>query len=92
MRLLFVSCLLFLSIFGKGQQYVSEGFIDSLHNVEKGYIGKNFANFNLEDISGNFFSDSGFKEKITLVNFWFESCLPCVAEFIPLNQIFEKFS
>jgi peroxiredoxin len=86
-----VSYFLFLSFLGESQQHVSKNYVDSLANVQKDYIEKSFPNFNLKDIKGNYFSDSALKGKITLINFWFKNCYPCIAEFRSLNEIFEKF-
>jgi len=83
--------LLLLSTIVKSQHYVSWDFIDSSNKVEQGNIGKNFPAFNAKDINGNTFSNSTLAGKITLINFWFEGCHPCVAEFEALNEIFEKF-
>lgn len=91
MRILIFFSLLLLSISGSSQQYVSNDFIDSLHNVEKGHIGKSFPHFKTKGIDGKYFSDSLLIGKITLINFWFEGCHPCVAEFESLNKIFKEF-
>lgn len=91
MKTLIVIVFLFFSIVCKSQQYVSKNFMDSLHRAEQGNLGKHFPNFKEKDINGNTFSDSGLKGKVTLINFWFEGCHPCVAEFPSLNNIYEKF-
>lgn len=89
--LIFVCHLCCLSTLGFGQQYVSKNYVDSMNIVEKGHIKKEFPHFKIKDITGKYFSDSDLMGKITLINFWFESCHPCVAEFKSLNEIFEKF-
>ncbi len=91
MRILFFFSLFLLSVSVSGQHYVSDNFIDSLHTVEKGHIGKSFPHFKTIDINGKYFSDSLLIGKVTLINFWFEGCHPCVAEFASLNNIFKQF-
>jgi len=91
MRLLILFTFLLLSTACFSQQYVSSNFFDSLRNVEKGHVGKSFPVFTAKDINGKYLSDSSLLGKITLINFWFEGCHPCVAEFAALNEIFEKF-
>ena len=92
MRSLFISILLFCSLISKSQVLVSKGFEDSLHPKEQSYIGTLFKSFDEKDIIGKYFTNKDFKGKITLVNFWFEACHPCVAEFDVLNKIFDSLS
>src|SRR5665647_817950 len=91
MRTLIFFCFLLLSISCRSQQYVLKDFSDSLQNIDKGHIEKSFPNFKARDMNGKYFSDSLLIGKITLINFWFENCRPCIAEFKRLNEIFEKF-
>lgn len=91
MRKIFFGCFLLISMACKSQQYVLKDFSDSMRNVDKGHIGKSFPDFNVTDMDGKYFSDSLLNGKITLINFWFKSCRPCIAEFKRLNEIFEKF-
>jgi peroxiredoxin len=42
-------------------------------------------------LSGENIDDDYFKNKITLINFWFESCPGCVAEIPELNSIMDHF-
>jgi cytochrome oxidase Cu insertion factor (SCO1/SenC/PrrC family) len=92
MKSFFISTLLFCSLISESQVVVSKGFEDSLHMKEQGYIGRLFKSFNEKDITGKYFRNKDFKGKITLVNFWFEACHPCVAEFDVLNKIFDSLS
>ena len=91
MKSLLVTCFVFISIECKSQIYVSKSYRDSLNAIRKANIGKQFPDFKVTDIDGNNFSNSDLEGKITLINFWFEGCHPCVAEFAALNDIFEKF-
>ena len=51
--------------------------------VQKGFKGK--------DLDGNDVDDSLFaKNKVTVVNFWFSGCKPCVGELSKLNELNEK--
>jgi cytochrome c biogenesis protein CcmG/thiol:disulfide interchange protein DsbE len=52
-------------------------------------IGKPFPEFN------TFLQEKAFKNqnllgKVVFVNFWFESCAPCLAEFDALNDMYDK--
>ena len=49
---------------------------------------KNFKSFASDSI---YYTSDSLKNKITFVNFWFESCAPCIAEFESLNELYLKF-
>lgn len=56
---------------------------DESTGVFKGFKGK--------DLDGNDVDDSLFaKNKVTVVNFWFSGCKPCVRELSKLNELNEK--
>ena len=56
---------------------------DESTGVFKGFKGK--------DLDGNNVDDSLFaKNKVTVVNFWFSGCKPCVGELSKLNELNEK--
>lgn len=49
-----------------------------------------FKNFSGQDLDGNSVDDSLFSENaVTVVNFWFTGCKPCVAELSALNDLNE---
>ena len=50
-----------------------------------------FNGFKGKDLDGNDVDDSLFaKNKVTVVNFWFSGCKPCVGELSKLNELNEK--
>ena len=50
-----------------------------------------FRDFKGKDLDGNDVDDSLFaKNKVTVVNFWFSGCKPCVGELSKLNELNEK--
>ena len=50
-----------------------------------------FKNFNAYSLTGENYSRESLNNKITLINFWFEACEPCLAEFEALNNLYSKF-
>jgi len=52
-------------------------------------IGKPFPFFAASNEEGKINNDS-LKGKVVLINFWFEGCHPCLAEFDALNELAEK--
>ena len=49
---------------------------------------KKFPTFNSKDFDGNYGTKDIFKDKkLTLVNFWFNGCAPCIGELPKLQQL-----
>ncbi len=55
-------------------------------------IGSTFPQFECTSISNEKIDQNYFKDRITIVNFWFEGCAPCVAEIPGFNQLAAKYS
>ena len=71
---------------------------DSSINYHKYYIerqqkniGKQYSTFNAESLLGVKYTNENLYGKVTLLNFWFEYCEPCIAEFPNLNDLFLKY-
>ena len=54
-------------------------------------IGKQLLPFTAESLNGDTISNKELEGKIIIINFWFEGCAPCVAEFDALKSIYNKF-
>jgi len=52
--------------------------------------GKTLPDFVLIDENGKLFTRDALRSKITFVNFWFEACAPCLAEFQALEKFYNK--
>lgn len=50
-----------------------------------------FKNFYAFTLTGEKYSKENLTQKVTLINFWFEACEPCLAEFEALNNLYNKF-
>lgn len=57
----------------------------------KKVAGQNLPAFQLQDINGKMIRWDDLKGKPVVVNFWFTSCIPCIAEIPALNQLREKY-
>lgn len=53
-------------------------------------VGSAFPDFTAQAISGRTIDSVYFKGKVTLVNFWFTTCPPCVSEIPDFNHIVEE--
>lgn len=54
-------------------------------------IGYDLPDFEVTTMSGKKVSNNSLKGKITIINFWFTKCRPCVAEIPGFNQIIDKY-
>lgn len=90
MRLLLLS--FYLSTLAHGQTPGKNTVIDfdSLMIVKASeIIGKPFPDFVAANEEGKVNNDN-LKGKVVLINFWFEGCHPCLAEFGALNELAQK--
>ncbi|WP_299272542.1 TlpA disulfide reductase family protein [uncultured Psychroserpens sp.] len=54
-------------------------------------IGKQFPEFSLTSLIGQKISNKTTKGKVTVLNFWFINCLPCIKEIPDLNKLVDKY-
>jgi len=61
--------------------------------IEKanGTVGKLAPDFELTDMNGKQYRLKDLKGKVVVLNFWFTTCVPCIAEMPELNSIKEKY-
>lgn len=53
--------------------------------------GSKMADFKLKDEKGKTFSKSDYDNKLTVYNFWFTGCRPCLVEMPQLNELVDKY-
>ena len=58
---------------------------DFIQKKENLILNKDYVTFKIDTLS-----NSDFLNKVTIINFWFESCAPCIAEMEGLNKLYEK--
>lgn len=56
------------------------------------YIGLKVPQFEIYDIDGKVIDNYTIQGKVTVINFWFTACPPCIAEMPGLNDISKKYS
>lgn len=54
-------------------------------------LGMPFPDFRAISLNGKTYSQELLKGKVTFINFWFEHCQPCIAEFQVLNNLYNKY-
>ena len=71
------------------EQLLSQEFA-RYDSIRQAQIGKMYPNFQVVTLVGDTISEKHLKSKVTLLNFWFETCAPCIAEFGELNKLYER--
>lgn len=66
-------------------------FDTSLFNNIQNAVGKAFLFSNSKSLTDEEYNGELIKGNFTLINFWFEACEPCIAEFGALNRIYNKY-
>ena len=54
-------------------------------------LGKPYLSFSIQSLANDVFTEQSLKGKVTLINFWFTGCAPCIAEFGDLNRLYHKY-
>jgi len=62
-----------------------------IDSIEKSTLGKDFSEFKTVALNGDVISEKNLNGKVTLVNFWFETCAPCIAELGALSNLFNEY-
>lgn len=91
----FILCLLTLSAQSQSgsvitQHSLSPGFIDSAVNRYNQFTDSTIYDFTLPDNYDKPVKLSDYKNKMVLINFWYTSCGPCVAQIPSEKILFEK--
>jgi len=89
MRSLFTLLLVFVITFNLSAQV--DNIESMIQNRIENSTGKAFTSFQAESLGGISYSQSNLIGKITIINFWFELCAPCVAELDALNKLYHTF-
>jgi thiol-disulfide isomerase/thioredoxin len=98
MKILLSALCMFVVLFatGQNQKRSKEVVSDSawqkiLAKRDQRFIGKQYDSFSFTIKGDSTFSNAAIKGKVTFINFWFEACAPCMAEFEALNKLYLKY-
>ncbi len=92
MKVLLLSLVLVLSKLSFSQLNKDTIDIEMIDQMKRQKIlGTELNEFYAESDKEVIYNNDSLKGKVTLVNFWFEGCEPCVVEFDELNSIYEQF-
>lgn len=56
------------------------------------YVGLKLPDFEILSMDGELINNDYFKGKVTVINFWFAACPPCIAEIPGLSDVARKYS
>ncbi|MFZ4059157.1 MAG: TlpA family protein disulfide reductase, partial [Ferruginibacter sp.] len=89
MKNIFTFLLLIFFTFSYGQDsIIKKNEVDFNLRMSK-LIGKQFPQFQVISSDLGTFSNADVLNKVAFVNFWFESCPPCIAELEGFNKLFD---
>lgn len=84
--------MLLFSISANGQtQKEIDKYFEELRNKPAKLIGRAIPAFKGHSMNQQFYSEDSLKNKITVLNFWFEACVGCIAEMGTLNDLYSNF-
>ena len=91
-----ICCCVVLVTYSQNQTDAKKTVNDSawqkiLAERDRRFIGKPYDAFSFTTKDDVVFSNASLKDKVVFINFWFEACPPCVAEFDALNTLYLKY-
>ena len=91
---LILTVLLFICYtrsFSQDSYFVYDSISDTYKINENYVIGKEFSIFETISLNSDTISSNDLTEKVVFINFWFESCAPCIAELDALSDLYSKY-
>lgn len=97
MKIVILTILFFLSFVTLyGQHTLSEDeriirFERKRDSIRQSKYGTDYLSFTVVTLDGDTITEKDLLGKVTLINFWFESCAPCMAEMPALQELYLKY-
>lgn len=88
---IFFAQISIVNVFAQNLPMTDSVYLNELLNSFQKNIGNEYVKFEKKSLNGKRYSERELKGKVTLINFWFESCAPCIAEFDALNKLYKKY-
>jgi len=69
-----------------------EAYMQEKDSLVQLNVGKSYLSFTANHLYDNkIITEKDLQGKVTIINFWFQECAPCVAEFGALNKLYASF-
>lgn len=93
MRLIATILYLLATLYANSQQEEDEikRWQDTLAMGGQQHLNKSMPSFVLKSKDGKQLTPKNLIGKVTFINFWFESCMPCIAGMGALENLYKKF-
>lgn len=93
MKIILINVLLFINLVYLNSQVIKSDTLDfsPFEYFGQENIGKSMPEFKHKIKGKKIECNKRFLNKITFINFWFEACQPCIAEFRALNDLYLKY-
>lgn len=66
-------------------------FVEQLKTRQREAVGKSLQDFSATALDGKIYTNQDVGKRTTFLNFWFESCHPCIAEIPMLNRLYNLY-
>lgn len=95
-RTILTILVLFFFMVLYGQNTLSEDerirrFEKKRDSIRQSKYGTDYLPFTVVTLEGDTITEKNLRGKVTLINFWFESCAPCMAEMPALHELYLKY-
>lgn len=89
--LIMIGSNLLVNAIAQELQTMDSVYFSEIQNYIQSKVGKKFVKFSKQSLSGDQYSEKKLLGRVTVINFWFEFCSPCIAEFDDLNKLYKKY-
>ena len=93
-RMIFMAIIIFISTSIYAQSNTNNKisrYLIKKDSVTQARIGTVYPSFKAYTLTDNSISDTNLQNKITVINFWFQDCRPCIYEFESLNKLYNDY-
>lgn len=70
---------------------ISNNAVDENDKKKNKFLNSELPNFKYKDIKGKTVNSTSLRGRPIIINFWFTTCRPCIAEMPELNRLKEKY-
>ena len=70
---------------------ITNSAVDENDKKKNKFLNSELPNFKYKDIKGKTVNSASLKGRPIIINFWFTTCRPCIAEMPELNRLKEKY-